>query len=98
MAPWYVDQADPKNPIISPMFAELRGFPPVLLQVGDIEVMLDDSRVFAKNAEEAGVTVDLQVWPRMWHVWHQSVPDVPEALEAFEKIGAFTKSHLGSMA
>lgn len=95
IAPWYYDQADPKNPMISPMFADLKGFPPTLLQVGDIEVMIDDSKVFADHAKKAGVEVDLQVWPRMWHIWHQRMPDLPEAREGFDKIGAFVKKHLG---
>ncbi len=96
IGPWYYDQADPANPIISPMFANLQGMPPVLLQVGDREVMVDDSKVFAEHAESAGVTVDLQIWPGMWHIWHHAAPDVPEALEAFEKIGTFVQDHLGS--
>lgn len=93
---WYVDQADPKNPILSPMFADLEGMPPILLQVGDIEVMLDDAKVFALHAKEAKVEVDLQIWPRMWHVWHQWAPEVPEAMDGFAKIGEFVKRHLGS--
>jgi len=94
LGPMYVDQADPKNPIISPMFADLTGMPPTLIQVGDLEVMLDDSKTYAENAKAAGVDVELEVWPGMWHVWHQSAPDVPEALEGFAKIGAFVKKQM----
>ncbi len=96
IAPWYYDEADPENPIISPAFADLDRLPPTLIQVGEIEVMLDDSRTFAANAEKAGIPVELDVWPRMWHVWHQYVPDIPEAEEAFGKIGTFVNKYLGA--
>lgn len=95
VAPIYYDQADPKNPLISAIFADLKGLPPTLVQVGDIEVMLDDARVFCERATAAGMSVELDVWPRMWHVWQQSVPDVPEAQQAIDKIAAFINRHLG---
>lgn len=95
IAEMYYDQADPKNPLISGLFGNLAGLPPTLVQVGDIEVMLDDARVFAERARAAGVSVELDVWERMWHVWQQYVPDVPEAQQAIDKMGEFIKRHLG---
>lgn len=96
LARWYVGEADPQNPIISPMFAELRGLPPVHIQVSDKEVFTDDSRKFAANAEKAKVPVELDVQPDLWHVWHQHVPNVPEAIEGIETIGRFVRRHLGA--
>ena len=93
-AGWYAGHLDRDNPLISPLFAELKGLPPILVQAGGIETMLDDSRLFAERAQAAGVDATLQVWPGLWHVWHQWVPEVPEALEAIEKIGTFTRTHL----
>jgi len=95
MGPLYFGEADPSHPLISPAFADPKGFPPTLIQVGDIETMLSDSTDFAAKAEKAGVDVELQVWPNMWHVWHQNAPDVPEAMEAFSKIGDFVRKHAG---
>lgn len=96
VAPIYYDQADPKNPLISGLFGDLAGLPPTLVQVGDIEVMLDEARLFAERAQAAGVTVELDVWERMWHVWQQYVPDVPEAQQAIDKMAAFIRRHLGA--
>lgn len=90
----YCGEGDPNHPLMSPVKADLAGLPPLLIQVGDCETMLDDSRVFAQRAEAAGVDVSLEVWPEMWHVWHQWAPDVPEAVEAIDKIGRFVRDHM----
>lgn len=89
----YAGDVDHAHPLLSPINADLTGFPPCLIHVGSVEAMLDDSTVFAKRAETAGVSVEIEVWPEMWHVWHQWAPDVPEATEAIEKVGNFIKSH-----
>lgn len=89
----YAGDSDPAHPLLSPIKADLSGFPPMLIHVGDHEAMLDDSVVFAQKAREAGVDVEIEVWPEMWHVWHHWAPDLPEAVEAIDKIGVFVKAH-----
>jgi acetyl esterase/lipase len=70
MATAYVDGADPRTPLASPLFAELAGLPPLLVHVGTAETLLDDSTRFAAQARAAGVDVSLDVWDDMVHVWH----------------------------
>jgi len=65
-APAPIDRADP---VISPLFADLRGFPPTLIQVGSCETLLDDAARFAEAAATADVDVTLEVWPHMIHAW-----------------------------
>lgn len=87
------DAGDSRDPLASPLFADLHGLPPVLLQVGDRETVLDDSRNFAKRAREAGVDVQLEVWDEMIHVFQQFTTDLPEAGLAIDSIGRFLKKH-----
>lgn len=88
------DKGDPHDPLAAPLHGELSGLPPLLIQVGDAEVLLDDATRFAAKAEAAGVDVTLEVWPEMTHVWHASAGFVPESDEAIAKIAAFTRKHL----
>ncbi|MGH7916801.1 MAG: alpha/beta hydrolase, partial [Candidatus Binataceae bacterium] len=67
MAKMYAGGADPKNPLLSPLHADFHGLPPLLMQVGDAEVLLDDSTRVAERAKAAGVKVDLEVWDDMVH-------------------------------
>lgn len=85
----YVGQQDPKMPLISPVFADLSEFPPMLIQVGEHEILRSDSSRLSKNARRAGVDVTLEVWDGMWHVWHAFAGLVPESQRAIERIGAF---------
>lgn len=75
----YAGSRNPADPMLSPLFADLKGLPPMLIQVGSDEMMLDDSVLFAERARAAGVAVSLQVWAGMWHVFHQHVTALPEA-------------------
>lgn len=70
---------DPRDPTASPLFADLRGLPPLLIHVGDAEVMLDDSTRLAERAAASGVWVDVRIWPRMPHVFSGFGPILPEA-------------------
>jgi len=65
MARNYVGNTDPKNPLASPLYGVYRGIPPMLMQVGDAEILLDDSTRVAEKAKAAGVKVDLEVWDDM---------------------------------
>ena len=69
------------HPLMSPLYADLRGLPPFLVQVGSREVLLDDSRQFVARARDAGVDATLDVWRGLWHAWPQ-VPFVPESMAA----------------
>jgi monoterpene epsilon-lactone hydrolase len=83
------DTGDPHDPLASPLFGDLRGFPPVLLQVGDRETVLDDSRRFAEKARAAGVEVEIEVYADMIHVFQQFAESVPAAQQAIDSIGRF---------
>ena len=85
-------RADPLSPLVSPLNGDLAGLPPLLMQVGDAEVLLDDSTRFAAKAKAAGVDATLEVWPDMPHVWHLFAGFLPEADRAIERIGAFVKA------
>ncbi len=89
----YVGDADPADPKISPIGADLVGLPPLLIHVGGDEIMLDDSTIFAERAKAAGVDVTLEVWEGMWHVWHNQAPEVPESVEAIRRVGEFVRGH-----
>jgi monoterpene epsilon-lactone hydrolase len=83
----YLAGADPRHPYASPLYADLHGLPPVLIHVGDAEVILDDSTRFAAKARVAGVEVTLEIWDEMPHVWHAFAGLLPESDQAIERIG-----------
>jgi monoterpene epsilon-lactone hydrolase len=85
----YLGQIDPGHPLASPLLAELARLPPMLIQVGDHEILLSDSERMFKRARAAGVQADLEVWPELWHVFQQFAPMLPEAVEAIQRIGAW---------
>jgi epsilon-lactone hydrolase len=93
MAGAYVQGGDLGDPFASPVFADLQGLPPMLIQVGNAEVLLDDARQLADNAKEAGVDVTFEPWEDMVHVWH-FYPWLPEARQAAERISAFIGEHV----
>lgn len=85
----YLQGADPTEPLASPVFGDWTGMPPLLVQVGDTEVLMDDAHRLAEVASEAGVEVQHEVYPDMPHVWQVNYPAYPEAVEAVEHIAAF---------
>ncbi len=91
----YLGPVDPETPTASPLYGDLAGLPPILIQVGTDEILLDDSRRFAQKATEAGVPVQLEIWDDMFHVWHAYARFIPEARSAIEKIGEFLRSTWG---
>lgn len=88
LADLYRNGADASLPGISPLFGDLTGLPPLLVQVGDFEVLRDDSTRLAERSRQAGVDVDLQVFDGSFHVF-QGVAALPEAAKALEAVGAF---------
>lgn len=94
MGKLYGGERDPAEPGLSPLFAELAGLPPMLIQVGDQEILLSDSTRMAERARQAGVEVEIEVWDELWHVWHLFAPMLPEANQAIERIGAFVRGKL----
>lgn len=86
---------DPRDPRVSPLFADLAGLPPLLMQVGGRETVLDDTRDFAREAEQSGCAVTLEVWDDMIHVFQQFPDDLPEARSALASLGAFLCRSLG---
>ena len=93
MAQKYLGKAAHTNPLASPIHADFHGLPPMLIQVGDAEVLLDDATRVAKRAKAAGVKVELEVWDDMIHVWHVFAKILPEAQQAIDKIGKFVQAH-----
>ena len=89
----YLDGADPRTPLASPLFADLKDLPPTLIQVGSDELILSDSTRFAEQAQAAGVDVTLEVWDGMQHEWHFVANYLPESRQAIDRIGEFIKNH-----
>jgi acetyl esterase/lipase len=94
MAKEYYGDEDPKNPLVSPLYANLEGLPPLLIQVGTAEVLLDDSVRVAKCAKEAGVEVQLEIWQDMIHVFSAFAEWAPEGQQGIEQIGEFIQKHI----
>ncbi len=90
----YLNGADPKNPLASPLYGDLSGLPPLLIQVGEPEILRDDSTRLATVARAAGVPVEISVWPNLPHVWHVSQGFMPEARQALDQAAAFAKAKL----
>lgn len=87
----YLQGGNPAQPLASPLYANLRGLPPLLMQVGDAEVLLDDTLRVAEKAKAAGVDVTVEVYPEMIHVFQLFAPVLPEGQQAIDRIGAFLK-------
>ena len=90
----YAGSHDLSDPYISPLIADLHGLPPLLIQVGAHEILLDDSRRLSDRALAAGVDLTLEIWPHMWHDWHTCVPNLPEANQAIDGIARFVEKHV----
>lgn len=90
----YIGQHHPRSPLISPLYADLRGLPPTLVQVGDYETLLSDSVRLADSARSAGVDITCEVWESMWHFWHLSAGLVPEGKRAIARLAEFIHQHM----
>jgi len=89
----YFREADPRAPLVSPLYGDPAGLPPLLIQVGSEEVLLSDSTLFAEKARLAGVDVTLETWKGMQHVWQYVASMLPEARQAVARIGEFVIQH-----
>jgi acetyl esterase/lipase len=91
MATAYLRDTDAREPLASPAFAALAGLPPLLIQVGGEEILLDDARKLASGACAQGVEVTLDEWPNMIHVWQWYFPILTEGRQAIADIAAFIR-------
>jgi acetyl esterase/lipase len=91
MAKQYAKNEPLNNPLISPVFADLTGLPPLLIQAGGIEALVDDSNMLADRAKNDGVNVSLEIYENMTHVFHNFGDDLSESRQAFESINKFVQ-------
>jgi len=91
----YVGHNDAHDPLISPVFGNLRGLPPLLVHAGEDEILRDDAVCIASLAKSADVDVRLEIYPRMWHVW-QLYLNLPQAVQSLDDIAQFLRSHIGA--
>jgi acetyl esterase/lipase len=90
----YLAGHDPRDPLISPVYGDLRGLPPLLIQAGGDEILLSDAQKIAELASQAGVDVTLRVYPGMWHVWQIFGPYLPEARQALAELNHFIRQRV----
>jgi acetyl esterase/lipase len=93
LAAAYLGGADPRTPLAAPLHADLRQLPPMLIQVGSAETLLDDAVRLAGAAGAADVRVRLEVWPDMIHVWHLFYQQVTAGHRALAEAGTFIRSN-----
>jgi monoterpene epsilon-lactone hydrolase len=89
----YLQGNDPRNPLISPVFGDLTGFPPLLVHAGEDEVLCNDAVRLVEQAKNCGVDAHLEIYSRMWHVW-QIFFELPQAKQSLDEIGQFLRLHL----
>lgn len=92
LAGHYLNGVDARNPLASPVFADMKGLPPLLIHVGGREILYDDAVTVAERARAAGVDVTLVDEPELFHVWHAFAPMLDEGQQAVEQIGAWLKT------
>jgi acetyl esterase/lipase len=95
VAAYYCKDEELELPLVSPVFADVAGLPPVYIQVGDDEILLSDSTRITEKLERADCEVTLEVWPKMWHVFQVFVGLMPESRAAIEKTVPFVRERLG---
>jgi monoterpene epsilon-lactone hydrolase len=95
-ARYYLGETDPRNPLASPLYADLTGLPPLLIHVGADEVLRDDSTRLAERARAAGVTVELKIWPVVPHAWQLAAHMIPEGRASLREAGEFLRAHAGA--
>ena len=96
MAGLYLNGQSARTPLAAPLYADLSGLPPLLIQVGTAETLLDDATRVADRARKVGVQVELEPWEDMIHVFQAFAPLLPEALQAIDRIGAYVRQRTGA--
>jgi epsilon-lactone hydrolase len=91
----YRGNSDPRNPLMSPLYGDLAGLPPLLLQCGSEEMLRDDSVRLAAKAKAAGVEVTFEEWDEMVHVWHLFADRLADGRKALARVGEFVRAHIG---
>ena len=91
----YRGNCDPRNPLMSPLYGDLSGLPPLLLQCGSEEMLRDDSVRLAVKAKAAGVDVTFEEWEEMVHVWHLFADRLADGRKALARVGEFVRAHIG---
>ena len=86
---YYVGDADPMDPYVSPLFGDFRQFPPMLIQAGSIEMLLSDSVEVAAKARQQGIKVRLSIYEGMFHVFQMAYLNIPESKKAWAEVGKF---------
>jgi acetyl esterase/lipase len=94
-AEWYCRGTDPQNPLVSPVHADLRGLPPIYIQAGDAELLIDMIRMFVRKAQEQGIPISLEVWKQMNHVFQAYGTITPQSKEALLRIGEVIQQVIG---
>lgn len=92
IADYYCEPQQRRDPLVSPVFADVGGLPPLYIQVGDDEILLSDSERIAQKITAAGGEISLEIWPEMWHVFQMFVGKMPESGRAIDKIGDFVRA------
>ena len=95
MAKAYVGEADPREPLASPIHADLTGLPPTLIQVSKAETLYSDATRLAERARACGVETEVEPWEEMTHVWQFQAALIPEGREAIEDVGRFVRKRIG---
>jgi epsilon-lactone hydrolase len=93
----YLGNADPRDPLASPLYADLHGLPPLMVQVGEDELLLDDARRLVERARAVGVDAKIEVWPGMWHIF-ATQGTFPESREGMQRLGRFLRRHVETHA
>ena len=94
MSAMYLDGESAKNPLAAPLHADLAGLPPLYIQAGTAETLLDDATRIEEKAREAGVATEMDLYPDLIHVFQAFAPHVPESVEAIQKLGAYLRRQL----
>lgn len=96
-AEWFCGGTDLKNPLVSPVHADLRGLPPIYIQAGDAEILIDMIRTFVRKAQEQGVQITLEEWKHMNHFFQAYGTFTPQSKEALQRIGEVIQQAKGSL-
>jgi epsilon-lactone hydrolase len=91
-AEWYAGDRDPADPMLSPIFADLSGLPPMLIHAAADELMADEARLLAERAMAAGVETTLKIYDGVWHAFHGAGMEIPESRQAIDEIGTYLRT------